>query len=477
MGTEKSNAINPEPVNYIYKVFIMGLEKINKRTGWDKGGALTVVTIFLTIIGILAIGALVLLFEREKPSFTLLSNVSLIGLEKEISFSVTDRKRGIQKIQIFIDQGDKHAKIYQEIFPESESLIHPGPGRVDKSFSIDTKALGLSEGQAMLVADIWDYSMWNWTKGNKATQTYPINIDTHPPRVNIIDSPNYIKAGGSGIVTYKLNEPALKHGVTINGYFHPGHSLKEGIFIAYIGIPFDTAKIEKAFVSATDQAGNIGYGAFGMIVRKIKIRSDRINISDNFLHLKLPEFLQRYPDLQGEPIEQYLYLNEQTRKENNELFSGTCVNSAMDRLWNGTFKRMAGSATRAGYPDHRTYYYKNKKIDSQVHLGIDLASVRHAEIKAANSGVVVFTDYVGLYGQSVILDHGQGVFSLYSHLSRIDVVPGDTVDQNTVIGLTGNSGMALGDHLHFSMLINGIFVNPLEWWDTHWLKANILNLL
>ncbi len=56
-------------------------------------------------------------------------------------------------------------------------------------------------------------------------------------------------------------------------------------------------------------------------------------------------------------------------------------------------------------------------------------------------------------------------------------MPGDTVDQNTVIGLTGNSGMALGDHLHFSMLINGIFVNPLEWWDTHWLKVNILNLL
>ncbi|MEA2083370.1 MAG: M23 family metallopeptidase [Thermodesulfobacteriota bacterium] len=455
----------------------MELNKSYKRIVSDKGSASTIVTIFMAVIAILAIGALIVFCERERPSFSLLCDVSQIGLEKEISFSVTDQKRGVRKIQIFIDQGDKHAKIYQKEFPDTDSLMHPGPGRVDESFSIDTKALGLREGQAMLVADIWDYSMWNWAKGNKATLTYPINIDTHPPRVNIIYSPTYIKAGGSGIVTYKVNEPTLKHGVTVNGYFHPGHLLKEEIFIAYIGIPFDTAKIEKAFVSAIDQAGNTGYGAFGMIVRKIKTKRDRINISDNFLNLKLPEFLQRYPDLQGDPIEQYLYLNEQIRRENNELLSGVCVNSALDRLWQGTFKRMAGSATRAGYPDHRTYYYKNKKIDRQVHLGIDLASVRHAEIKAANTGVVIFTDYAGLYGRTVILDHGQGVFSLYSHMSRIDVVPGDAVDLKTVIGLTGNSGMALGDHLHFSMLINGIFVSPLEWWDSHWLKVNILNPL
>ncbi|MCK5232450.1 MAG: M23 family metallopeptidase [Desulfobulbaceae bacterium] len=455
----------------------MNLDKIDNRTIKSKGSALAVVAIFMAVIAILAIGALILLCERERPEFTLLSDVSQIGLEKEIVFSATDRKRGLRKIQLFIVQGDKHLKIYQKEFPDQDSLLHPGPGHAEESLSVDAKALGLRQGQATLVADVWDFSMWNWAKGNKTTLTYPMNIDTHPPRVTIIDSPTYIKAGGSAIVTYKVNEPTEKHGVMVNGHFHPGHPLKEGVFIAYIGIPFDTSKIEKAYVSATDRAENTGHDAFGMIVRKIRIIPDRINVSDNFLNLKLPEFRQRYPDLAGEPIEQYLYLNEQIRKENNELLSGVCVNSEPDRLWQGVFKRMARSSTRAGYPDHRTYYYKGKKIDNQVHLGIDLASVRHAEVKAANSGVVVFTDYVGLYGQTVILDHGQGVFSLYSHLSRINVVPGDTVDSKSVIGLTGNTGMALGDHLHFSMLVNGIFVNPLEWWDPNWLKLNILNLL
>ncbi len=72
-----------------------------------------------------------------------------------------------------------------------------------------------------------------------------------------------------------------------------------------------------------------------------------------------------------------------------------------------------------------------------------------------------------------MIDHGQGVFSLYSHLSQINGAVGDKVDQQTVLGLTGTTGMAGGDHLHFSMLINGMFVTPKEWWDQHWIDVTI----
>ena len=123
------------------------------------------------------------------------------------------------------------------------------------------------------------------------------------------------------------------------------------------------------------------------------------------------------------------------------------------------------------------YYYKNKEIDKQVHLGIDLASTKRAEVHAANSGTVVFADYLGIYGNTVILDHGQGIFSLYSHLSEIDSTVGELKEKGTVIGLSGATGMAGGDHLHFSMIINGIFVTPLEWWDQQWLRLNIDDIL
>ncbi len=143
-----------------------------------------------------------------------------------------------------------------------------------------------------------------------------------------------------------------------------------------------------------------------------------------------------------------------------------------ERLWEGKFLRMAGSS-RAGFADYRTYFYKSKAIDNQVHLGMDIASTRRAEVKAANRGEVIFADYLGIYGNMVMLDHGQGVFSLYSHLSEINVAPGDKVKQKAVLGLTGTTGMAGGDHLHFSMLVNGIFVMPKEWWDQHWIDVTI----
>jgi len=104
---------------------------------------------------------------------------------------------------------------------------------------------------------------------------------------------------------------------------------------------------------------------------------------------------------------------------------------------------------------------------------MDIASTRRAEVKAANNGKVVFGDYLGIYGNMVLLDHGQGVFSLYSHLSQINVTVGDSVKGGGVIGLTGTTGMAGGDHLHFSMLVHGTFVTPKEWWDKHWIDVTI----
>jgi murein DD-endopeptidase MepM/ murein hydrolase activator NlpD len=137
---------------------------------------------------------------------------------------------------------------------------------------------------------------------------------------------------------------------------------------------------------------------------------------------------------------------------------------------------MAGSRM-AGFAEHRTYYYKNEEIDQQVHLGVDLASTKRAEIKAANRGNVIFADYLGIYGNNIILDHGQGVFSQYSHLSQIGVAVGELIEKGAPIGLSGATGMAGGDHLHFSILINGIFVTPLEWWDQQWLQLNIEDIL
>jgi murein DD-endopeptidase MepM/ murein hydrolase activator NlpD len=90
---------------------------------------------------------------------------------------------------------------------------------------------------------------------------------------------------------------------------------------------------------------------------------------------------------------------------------------------------------------------------------------------------VVLARYFGIYGNSVVLDHGGGLMSLYSHLSSIEVAPDQEVEKGQVIGRTGQTGLAGGDHLHFTLLIRGQPVNPIEWWDPMWIRDRVMGKL
>ena len=176
--------------------------------------------------------------------------------------------------------------------------------------------------------------------------------------------------------------------------------------------------------------------------------------------------------MKGTMLEKYLYVNNQVRQSNAQAIAKACAATDSQQLWTDRFFRMPGSG-RAGYADQRTYLYNGTAIDTQTHLGVDIASTERAEIRAANRGKVVFADYLGIYGNMILIDHGQGIASLYSHLSSIETKVGALVEKNQPIARSGATGMAGGDHLHFSMLVHGIFVTPIEWWDQHWIDVNI----
>jgi murein DD-endopeptidase MepM/ murein hydrolase activator NlpD len=86
---------------------------------------------------------------------------------------------------------------------------------------------------------------------------------------------------------------------------------------------------------------------------------------------------------------------------------------------------------------------------------------------------VAFVGDLGIYGNTIIIDHGLGLFTLYSHLSAIDVKPGDAIKKRQIIGKTGDTGLAAGDHLHFGVYLDGVAVLPKEWWDEKWLRDNV----
>jgi hypothetical protein len=453
----------------------MELESFDKGRG--KGRLPYVGLLGVLAVLVLAGWGLTRLCETEKPQVVPGADLSRIGLHREVALTMADARSGLRSLRVAMVQKNKAVALLAKDYPRQDHMLSAGPHRLEERLTIS--ATGFKEGAAELVIEVRDYSWWGLLAGNLTELRLPVVIDTKPPVVSIVGTPPHVKTGSAGIVVYRLSEPVVRSGVTINGHYHPGFPLPsqgEGAYGAIIGLPYDLQQFEETVVTAVDQAGNTGKTVFALALRPGRVTRDRITIGDDFLNAKLPEFAQHYPELKGTPVEQYLMVNREIRDRNYQAVQEICKKSGPQRLWDGAFLRMAGSP-KAGFADVRSYLYQGKEIDTQTHLGVDIASLAHAEIPAANRGVVVFAEYLGIYGNTVILDHGQGIFTLYSHMSQINATKGATVEQGATLGLTGTTGMAGGDHLHFSVLVNGIFVNPIEWWDAHWLRDNLLHVM
>ena len=208
-------------------------------------------------------------------------------------------------------------------------------------------------------------------------------------------------------------------------------------------------------------------------------KRSRIELTDAFIDRVVPAILQHQPDLDasGDTLAKFLVLNGELRRRNAETIAALAAKTAPETLWSGPFEQLANTKVEASFADHRTYFYKGKEVDQQVHLGFDLASVKHAPVRAGNGGTVVYAANLGIYGNAVVIDHGMGVQSLYGHLSELAVKPGDHVDKGQEIGRSGETGLAGGDHLHFTMLVDGHMVSPVEWWDAHWIQDRLYRKL
>lgn len=434
---------------------------------------------FFIILLIAAIGcgayAYVIYFEGEKPIISLQTPSDYLGENNTLEFSASDTKSGLKQVVVTLTQESTVKELVRLNFPRASEITEKVTVLSAQPVTFSPKELGFKDGPATIHIDAEDHSFRGYFSGNVSSITKEMIIDTSAPKIHILHSERYIQPGGSGIFICRLSGDPVQYGLNLNGRIHPSFPIGDGredVFITYFGLPYDAADFNNTYLFAIDKAGNETKVPVSSNYKAVNWKHDKINISDGFLNSKLPEFAQYYPEMQGTNIEQYLYTNNEVRVSNNKTISSLCDNPSPQRMWEGVFHRMAG-ASRANYADHRTYYYKGAPIDKQVHLGIDLASTRRVDIKAANSGIIVHADYLGIYGNMIIIDHGQGVFSLYSHLSQINVSVGDKVEKNDIIGQSGTTGMAGGDHLHFSMLVNGVFVNPMEWIDPHWITVTI----
>lgn len=423
--------------------------------------------LLLILIGLIA-GGIFYFRDTKAPLISLTPDEGPISAKTALNLSLEDEMTGLRELTVTAIQEDRRVILDNQTF-------EPGTSAYQVELKLAEKKI--KDGPFQIEVAAVDQSVYHLGKGNHIQQTFELVYDTRAPIISILSKAHNFNKGGSGLVLYHLSEEVTRHGVIVGDRFFPGFQQESGEYASLLAFPYDLKEADFVpRVIAVDVAGNERQAGIYYHTRNKNFRKRKINLSDNFLQQKTPEFEALVPEV-VEPLDIFLYVNGEVRKQNRAKMVELSQQTSPVPLWKGAFLRQPNASTVALFADYRDYYYNGKKVDNAVHLGYDLASVARAEIPAANDGEVVFADYLGIYGQCVVIDHGLGLQSIYAHMSQLDVQPGDQVVKGQVLGRSGATGMAGGDHLHFGTFVSGLPVEPKEWWDSHWLDDNINNKL
>ena len=423
--------------------------------------------VFLLLAG--ALGALYYIkAEWTPPTVSLTPEQSTVSARTVFTVTASDAGAGLKSLLVTATQNGQTVEIVSKILPE-------GTPELREEFSLPKAAL--KNGPLTLAVTVKDASWHRLGHGNRVDVAREMTVDSKPPVISVLSGQHNVNQGGTGLVVYSTDEELVASGVRMGEYFFPGYPYQPGRYLCFFAIPYDAdIKALTPVLAAADVAGNEVSIGFFFNPRPKKFKRDSINVSENFLQSKMGQFVQYYPDL-TQPIDIFLKVNGELRAKNLAFLKQLGRDTVPQKLWDGSFIRLPNSAPMAGFGDNRTYMHQGQAVDNQTHKGVDLASLATAPVPAGNTGRVILAEFVGIYGNVVVLDHGFGLHSLYSHLSEIHVQKGETVQKGQIIGKTGATGMAGGDHLHFGMLVSGLEVQPIEWWDDHWIRDNITSKL
>ena len=423
-------------------------------------------------------------YEGDAPSADISLPSQYLRQSYEINITASDKGAGLKHVTVSLVQKDNEKVLLDKSYPPSsiQSLFSDNIILSDTfTIPVEMRKYGMNDGEAIIRIVVTDYAWRKWTKGNSFYQERPVIIDTVPPRLQVLTSQHNVSKGGVGLVIYKLDEENVQSGVRVGENFFPGYSgvFKDPMVItALFALDHTQGADTRIAVEARDMAGNEIKRGFYHYIKDKNFRSDTLRISDSFLEFKMPDFdlgpMEAQFLMEENPLlAKFLYINETLRQQNVETVAKAPSDTRGELMWEGRFSRLTGAANRARFADKRTYKYNGKVISHSTHLGIDLASTSNAPVGAANNGRVIMAQNVGIFGNIIVIDHGLGLASLYAHLSQMNVAKGDVVKKDDIIGRTGLTGLAGGDHLHYGMMLHNVCINPVEWWDAAWIQNNI----
>ncbi len=389
-----------------------------------------------------------------------------LGHKTTFTVALEARRGNVVRVEVRVVQGGKSTTVLKQ---EGAFGRH-----VETPVTLESAPLGLREGDASL--EIWARDdFWRPLRvDDRAVARYPVTVDLTPPKLEVLAATRYVSPGGSGLVAFRVTG-AARTTVTEGSLVLPSFAWglpERNARVALIALPWNAAPATALMITAVDEAGNTATRGIPVEIKARRFPRDRIEIKDAFLRAKVPELLPQRP-ADAPLLEGFLVVNRDLRRQAEDEKRKIAGTTADKPLWAGAFAQPRNTKVFANFAETRTYVYAGRQVDTQVHLGTDLASTKRSVVPAANAGTVVFAEPLTIYGNVVILDHGQGLQTLYAHLSTIEVKVGDAVQKGQELGRSGTTGLAVGDHLHFEVLVHGVSVTPLEWWDPRWIRDHI----
>jgi murein DD-endopeptidase MepM/ murein hydrolase activator NlpD len=445
--------------------------------------ALKVLALVVLALVVVA-GLVVTLRAGAVPVLEIRPAVPALGARTPVEVSASSPGRGLAGLRLELVQGDLTHLIEERAYRPLPPWAFTGERTEHDQIEAVVGHEGISslrEGEAVLRLIATRPGTWlRHPEPTVRELTLPVRLT--PPELSVLSTQNYVSQGGAGVVVYRVGETSARDGVQAGEWFFAGAPLPGGApgeRLCLFGVPWDLDDGSRIRLAAEDEVANRAEASFVDRYFPKPPARDRIRLSDAFMARVVPEILRRTPDLadRGDLLENYLQVNRDLRRANAEELAELAGGSAPEFLWTDPFLPFPNAQVMSSFADQRTYLYEGREVDQQTHLGYDLASVAQDPVPAANRGVVAMARYFGIYGNTVVLDHGHGLMTLYSHLSSIDVEEGQEVERGGILGRTGATGLAGGDHLHFTTLVGGLPVNPTEWWDASWIRDRVARKL
>ncbi|MDR0762564.1 MAG: M23 family metallopeptidase [Campylobacteraceae bacterium] len=441
----------------------------------NKSSKRTLLIISLVIILLMAFIYNSKMFEREPPQ-VFADETIYWNLKKPLNVKMTDES-GFKRVLIQLSDGENSITLFNEKYSTQNKEL-------EFNITFPKKGFYSKKNQYMLSYEVVDHSFWNFFMGNKIIKESVIIVDKQDPIAYVVANSYKITKGGIGVVVFKA-EDANMNEVYIQTNFGKKFKAvpfeKDGYYIALISWPREQKNLLNAEIVVTDLAGNIARERIRYYLQDKNYKSSKITLSDTFLNNSIASLARDIDDDKTQDmsaIEKFMFINDTLRKESVKTIGTVTDNMSYTRYFSlEPFYPLKNGAVVASYGDFRTYEYGKKKVSESYHLGLDLASTSGANITVSNRGKVVFAGDNGIYGKTVVIDHGFGIYSLYGHCSSLLVQEGDSVMVGQVIAKTGRTGFAFGDHLHFGIAIQGIEVRPEEWMDERWMRDNLFEVI